>query len=101
MRYAPFGEPTPEDSIMWRSESDPDAARTIFQAVNRSSGLRPTLIHVPWEGKKIRLLQRDGSRRISPFNVVLAPDPPDVMGGPRGAVGLAARRVPPDPAQGV
>lgn len=56
-------------------EDDPSAA-PILTAFERSVGVRPTLLVSP-DGE-MPILNRDGSRRIFPFNFMVGPDsPPD------------------------
>lgn len=59
---------------------DHPLAGKILEIAEESSGVRPTLIVHP-EGtrqKRQRVLFRDGQRRLFPFNLVLAPDPPGI-----------------------
>lgn len=55
-------------------------ADKILDQVERSTGVRPTLIVQPRgpRPKRQRLLFRDGARPIFPFNLLLMPDPPGV-----------------------
>lgn len=55
-------------------------AGKILDEVERSTGVRPTLIVHPRgpRPKRQRLLFRDGTRPIFPFNLLLIPDPPGV-----------------------
>jgi len=46
-------------------------ASVVLRHFERSSGVRATLVH----GGGREILRRDGSRRIHPFNFMLAPDP--------------------------
>jgi hypothetical protein len=72
---APFDE---EGETEWQSD-DVELAKTIFERVNESAGVRPTHMRVPWAGAMVDFLKRDGSRRIDPYNLVLSPDPEDVI----------------------
>lgn len=55
-------------------------ADAILEQVEGSTGVRPMLITNPRgpRPKRQRLLFRDGTRRIFPFNLLLTPDPPRV-----------------------
>jgi hypothetical protein len=55
-------------------------ARKIFDAFESSTGVRPSLLLDPrgTRGKRPRLLFRDGSRRIFPFNLLIDQDPTDM-----------------------
>lgn len=59
------------------SLEDHPLAESIFDAYERSSGVRPTLLVNPKavRGKRQHLLFRDGSRPIFPFNLLISPDP--------------------------
>jgi hypothetical protein len=77
-RLAPFGE---EGESEWHSDTDVDVAQTIFWAVDKSAGVRPCYVTAPWQGRKIDVVHRTGSSRIFPFNIVLSPDPHDLVPG--------------------
>jgi hypothetical protein len=55
-------------------------AEPIFDAFERSTGVRPSLLLDPHgiRGKRQQLLLRDGSRRIFPFNLLVDADPPEM-----------------------
>lgn len=59
---------------------DNPLGQPIFDAVQRSASVRPTLLLEPSgiRGQRDPLLVRDGSRPIFPFNLLIAPDPPEV-----------------------
>jgi hypothetical protein len=65
-----------DGEVIWESERVEDA-QGIIGAIDRSSGVRPTHVRVPYRGRMIDFLIRDGTQRILPFNLVLAPDPSD------------------------
>lgn len=62
------------------SLEDNPLGEPIFGAVQRSAGIRPTLLLDPSgiRGQRQPLLVRNGSRPIFPFNLLIAPDPPEV-----------------------
>jgi hypothetical protein len=74
---APFGKA--EGQEIWHSEQKVEEAKAILGRVDASSGVRPTYIRVPVGGRMIDFIHRTGSRRIFPFNIVLVPDPPDLV----------------------
>lgn len=61
------------------SLEDNPLGQPIFDAVQRSAGVRPTLLLNPSgiRGRRDPLLARDGSRPIFPFNLLIDPDPPE------------------------
>lgn len=69
-----------EDTPSVVSEEEHPFAEVIFGQLEQSTGVRPTLIVHPRgpRPKRQRLLFRDGSRRIFPFNLLIGPDPPGV-----------------------
>ena len=75
--------PRPFDSTdgeeIWNSDTTVEDAQAIFTSVDRSSGLRPTYIRVPYAGRTYDFIRRTGDQRIFPFNLVLDPDPPDLI----------------------
>lgn len=56
-----------------QNEGQDDYAKLVLERFERSSGIRPALIY----GGKRRIIDRDGSRRILPFNLLLDADPPE------------------------
>jgi hypothetical protein len=67
-----------EGETEWHTERV-EHAQVVFARLEESSGLRPTLIRVPHQGRFIDFLHRNGNRRILPFNVLLEPDPPALI----------------------
>jgi hypothetical protein len=63
----------------WNTDVTVEHAQGIFNRVNESGGVRPTLMRVPSNGRQRDFLHRGGEQRIFPFNLVLAPDPPDLL----------------------
>lgn len=63
----------------WHSTVSVDHAKLVLQRVDESGGVRPTLIRVPYRDRWFDFLSRAGDARIFPFNVLLAPDPPDLL----------------------
>jgi hypothetical protein len=80
---APFNQEG-EGEIPWYSDTGVEHAQAIFRAVNESAGVRPSLITAPANGRMVDVLYRAGERRILPFNLILSPDPPDLV-APRAA----------------
>lgn len=91
-----FDQRLPREELLGREadlsvvslEANPLAER-IYDAFEGSSGIRPTLLLDPdgIRGKRQKLLFRDGSRRIFPFNLLIGRDPPgmrDFVAGPEG-----------------
>lgn len=79
---APFeddAEDAPGDEL-WDSDRSIEDAKGLFEAVDQSAGVRATLIRVPAGGRRCDFLRRVGDRRILPFNVILAPDPLNLVG---------------------
>jgi hypothetical protein len=75
---APFrGEPTAESE--WHSDRSADEAETLFGLIEASAGVRASYVRVPWGGKWFDFIHRTGDRRILPYNLVLAPDPADIL----------------------
>ncbi len=64
-----------EGGFLVHSKTGNDYAQTLLAAVDEASGIRPTLLRVPWEGQYHTLLEPDPSVRIQPFNTLLVPDP--------------------------
>ena len=59
----------------YHSAVDPEQAKALAAAADRSGGIRPTLLMVPVDGQMTALLHRDGTQRILPFNLILEADP--------------------------
>lgn len=76
----PRDEALHEDTPSVVSKEEHPLADVIFRQLEQSTGVRPTLIVHPRgpRPKRQRLLFRDGSRRIFPFNLLISPDPPGV-----------------------
>jgi hypothetical protein len=85
---APFNQESGE--MDWHSDTGVDHAQAIFRAVNESGGVRPSLITAPVNGRMNDILYRGGERRIVPFNLILSPDPPDLV--PHETQSLRAKR---------
>ncbi len=77
---APFSD---EGESQWHSDANLAEAQQLFEIVNRCGGLRLSYVRVPWQGAMHDFLHRAGRRRILPFNLVMAPDPPELV-PPRG-----------------
>ncbi|HSS41186.1 MAG TPA: hypothetical protein VLK37_01390 [Solirubrobacterales bacterium] len=62
------------------SLEDNPLGQPIFDALHCSASIRPTLLQHPVgiRGQRQPLLVRDGSRSIFPFNLLIAPDPPQM-----------------------
>ncbi len=73
----PFDTQTGEEE--WNTDVTVEHAQSIFNRVDASGGVRPTLIRVPSNGRLRDFLHRGGQQRIFPFNLVLAPDPPQLL----------------------
>jgi len=85
---APFSS---DGESEWHSDADLAEAQELFEIVNRCGGLRLSYLRVPWRGAMYDFLHRDGQRRILPYNLVLAPDPPELI-PPRGGASLPSAR---------
>jgi len=70
---------TTEGEEIWYSDTGVEDAQNLFEATDTSSGVRATYIRVPYRGTTVDFLMRGGAQRIFPFNLVLAPDPPDLV----------------------
>jgi hypothetical protein len=71
----------PEDAGEFRSlesEAIGDIGQLVMKRFERSSGLRPTLMSDPSLVSAAPVLDRDGSRRWFPFNLLIDEDPPPV-----------------------
>jgi hypothetical protein len=75
---APFSTEGEEE---WHSDAGVEEAKGLLSAIDASCGLRPTYIRVPWQGQMIDFLKRTGESRIHPCNILLSPDPPDLLPG--------------------
>ncbi len=76
------------------SLEDSPLAEPIFEAFERSTGVRPTLLLNPFgiRGSHERLLFRDGSRPIFPFNLLIGSDPPEMRAFVTRSEGLGGRK---------
>lgn len=68
-----------EKPTVFSGENHP-LAEPVFEAIEDSTGLRPSLIVNPYgpRRRRQRLLSRDGSRAIHPFNLLIDRDPPEM-----------------------
>jgi hypothetical protein len=71
--------PIEDEPSVLSLESNP-LGRPIYDTFARSTGVRPSLLLDPTgvRGKRQKLLSRDGSRPILPFNLLIGPDPPEM-----------------------
>lgn len=65
----------PEQVRRVKTSHNREHIRTTLAAVEQSSGVRAVLATVSEDGNVRALIRRDGSKRISPFILILDPDP--------------------------
>jgi hypothetical protein len=73
----------PDDDLAIDSELDDEFAMLVLERLQRSSGVRPTLLRGANHGRARRLLRRDGTERILPYNLLMDADPTQLAGAGR------------------
>jgi hypothetical protein len=67
------------NAMEYHSDLDADLARKVFERVDRSSGVRASVVRGETTSGLVDVLMRAGAQRILPYILLIDPDPPEVQ----------------------